>query len=82
MGLWRVEIDAINPLELKPSQTHFFVATITSTNPVTNIEFEISEVFGHEDAIHFGFPTVEFGDAFRFSNASSSVLPSTTTSSK
>ena len=62
-------IDAINPLELKPSQTHFFVATITTTNPVTNIEFEISEVFGHLDAIHFGYPTVEFGDAFRFSNS-------------
>ena len=62
-------IDAINPLELKPTETHFFVATITSTNPVTNIEFEIAEVFGHEDAIHFGFPRVEFGEGFRFSNS-------------
>ena len=62
-------IDAISPLELKPTETHFLVATITSTNPVTNIEFEISEIFGHEDAIHFGFPQLEFGAGFRFSNS-------------
>ena len=46
--------------------------TITSTAPVTNLEFDISEVAGQEDALHLGRPAVQWGAAFRHSHTASS----------
>ena len=54
---------------MKPSETFFFVATIVSTNPATNLEFEISEFLGDDDSLHFGRPHVTFGSAFRFTKS-------------
>ena len=53
-------IDAVvsDPLKLKPSETFYFEAYIISTNPVTNLEFEIGEILGEPDSLHFGRPTV------------------------
>ena len=39
--------------------------TITNTNPVTNLEFDIGEMLGHADALTFGKPAVSFGEAYR-----------------
>ena len=62
-------IDNTNPLTMKAGETFFFVATIISTNPATNLEFEISELLGDDESLSFGRPHVTFGSAFRFSKA-------------
>ena len=37
---------------------------IVNTNPVTNLEFDISEILGHQDCLSFGKPGVTFGKAY------------------
>ena len=37
---------------------------IVNTNPVTNLEFDISEILGHQDVLSFGKPGVTFGNAY------------------
>ena len=66
--LMTTNIDGTSPWELKPMETFFFEAYIISTNPQTNLEFEIGELLGDVDAFHIGKPFVSFGDAFRFTN--------------
>ena len=59
----------LSNLLMKPTETYFFEAYIISTNPVTNLEFEIGTLFGDVDALHFGIPVVNFGSAFRFTKS-------------
>jgi hypothetical protein len=54
--------------EMLSEQTFGLVLNITNTNPMTNLEFDISEILGHDDAIHFGKPDVKFGPAYQFSD--------------
>ena len=56
-------------LDMKPTETFFFEAMIYSTNPATNLEFEIGELLGDVDALHFGRPAVTFGSSFRFTKS-------------
>ena len=66
--LMTTNIDNTSPWELKPMETFFFEAYIVSTNPQTNLEFEIGELLGDVDAFHIGKPSVTFGSAFRFTD--------------
>jgi hypothetical protein len=50
---------------LKVQDTINVEIKIINTNPVTNLEFDISEILGDLDAISFGKPSVVFGDAYR-----------------
>ena len=58
-----------DPFTMKPTETFFFEAMIYSTNPATNLEFEIGELLGDVDALHFGRPAVTFGSSFRFTKS-------------
>ena len=62
-------------LDMKPTETFFFEALIYSTNPATNLEFEIGELLGDVDALHFGRPVVTFGSSFRFTQSGPSDDP-------
>ena len=62
-------------LDMKPTETFFFEATIYSTNPATNLEFEIGELLGDVDALHFGRPAVTFGSSFKFTQSGPSDDP-------
>ena len=53
---------------VKSESTRGLEFTITNTNPMTNLEFDISEMLGHVDAFHFGKPIVKFGAAYQFSD--------------
>ena len=66
--LMTTNIDNTSPWEMKPMETFFFEAYIISTNPQTNLEFEIGELRGDVDAFHIGKPAVTFGSAFRFTD--------------
>ena len=66
--LMTTNIDNTSPWEMKPTETFFFEAYIISTNPQTNLEFEIGELLGDVDAFHIGKPAVMFGSAFRFTD--------------
>ena len=66
--LMTTNIDNTSPWEMKPMETFFFEAYIVSTNPQTNLEFEIGELRGDVDAFHIGKPAVTFGSAFRFTD--------------
>ena len=56
-------------MNMASKETFGLVVNITSTNPMTNMMFVISEANGDVDSIHFGKPIVEFGKAFRFSDS-------------
>ena len=62
-------------LDMKPTETFFLECTIYSTNPATNLEFEIGELLGDVDALHFGRPVVTFGSSFRFTQSGPSDDP-------
>ena len=66
--LMTTNIDNTSPWEMKATETFFFEAYIISTNPQTNLEFEIGELLGDVDAFHIGKPSVTFGSAFRFTD--------------
>ena len=66
--------DSPEMMVIKSDQTIGLVFNITSTNPMTNMEFEISEIEGHVDAFHFGTPVVHFGAAYEFSNPQERIL--------
>ena len=59
----------LSNLYMKLTETYFFEAYIISTNPVTNLEFEIGTLFGDVDALHFGIPVAMFGHGFRFTKS-------------
>lgn len=67
--LMTTNIDNTNPLTMMAGETKLFEAYIISTNPATNLEFEISELLGDDESLSFGRPSVKFGSAFRFSKA-------------
>ena len=54
--------------EMLRQETFGLVFNITNTNPMTNLEFDISEILGDEDAFNFGKPHVKFGPAYQFSD--------------
>ena len=53
---------------MKCQETIALEFNITNTNPMTNIEFEISESFGQPDSLHFGVPMVNFGSAYQIAD--------------
>ena len=57
--------------EMELLKTFGLEVTITNTNPMTNLEFDISEIAGNIadiDALDFGKPDVKFGSAYQFSD--------------
>ena len=50
--------------EMKQHSTFNLVIKIVNTNPVTNLEFDISEILGNQDMLSFGKPGVTFGNAY------------------
>ena len=58
---WRICLSPSN----KAQETFNVVLEITNTNPVTHLEFDISEMLGDADALSFGIPSVVFGEAYR-----------------
>ena len=58
----KIEHNLVNGL--KQRKTFILEINITNTNPVTNLDFDISEMQGHHDAFHFGKPAVLFGAAY------------------
>ena len=61
----KIEHNIMDPFILKAQDTFNIEFEITNTNPVTHLEFDISEMLGDADALSFGFPSVEFGEAYR-----------------
>ena len=61
-------------MNVKSQETVAFVFNITNTNPMTNLEFEISDVGGDVDAFHFGIPVVKFGAAYKFSDPEKRII--------
>jgi hypothetical protein len=60
--------------EMLGDETFGLVFNITNTNPMTNLEFDISEILGDEDAFNFGKPHVKFGTAYQFSDPISRLV--------
>ena len=54
-----------DPWSMQVGESFILEFTITNTNPVTNLEFDIGEMLGHADALTFGKPAVSFGEAYR-----------------
>ena len=63
-----------NVMWMKSESTFGLELNITNTNPMTNLEFDISESKGHVDAFHFGKPVVEFGEAYQFSDPENRLI--------
>ena len=61
----KIEHNIPDPFVLKAQETFNVVFEITNTNPVTHLEFDISEMLGDADALSFGVPAVVFGEAYR-----------------
>ena len=71
--LMTTNIDDTSPWDLMPKETFFFEAYIISTNPQTNLEFEVGELLGDVDAINIGKPVVTFGSAYTFTDRYSTL---------
>ena len=54
-----------DPWSMQVGESFIVELTITNTNPVTSLEFDIGEMLGHADALTFGKPAVSFGEAYR-----------------
>ena len=54
-----------DPWSMQVGESFILEFTITNTNPVTSLEFDIGEMLGHADALTFGKPAVSFGEAYR-----------------
>ena len=61
----KIEHNIPDSFVLKAQETFNIVFEITNTNPVTHLEFDISEMLGDVDALSFGLPSVVFGEAYR-----------------
>ena len=61
----KIEHNIPDSFVLKAQETFNIVFEITNTNPVTHLEFDISEMLGDADALSFGLPSVVFGEAYR-----------------
>ena len=64
----KIEHNIPDSFVLKAQETFNVVFEITNTNPVTHLEFDISEMLGDVDALSFGIPSVVFGEAYRHDN--------------
>ena len=54
-----------DPWSMQVGESFILELSITNTNPVTSLEFDIGEMLGHADALTFGKPAVSFGEAYR-----------------
>ena len=54
-----------DPWSMQVDESFILEFSITNTNPVTSLEFDIGEMLGHADALTFGKPAVSFGEAYR-----------------
>ena len=54
-----------DPWSMQVGESFVLEFTITNTNPVTSLEFDIGEMLGHPDSLTFGRPAVSFGNAYR-----------------